>query len=49
MGGPCPGGPAKGFGFALDETDCRRPGGGGPAQDTGLEVLVAGDCIVDPK
>lgn len=33
----------------LDEIDCRRPGGGGPAQETGLEAEVAGDCMAEPK
>ena len=46
-GGPCPGGPEKGL--PLEEIDCRRPGGGGPAQDTGLDAVDAGDCIVEPK
>lgn len=42
-GGACPGGPAKGL--LLDK---RRPGGG-PAQDTGLEDVDAGDCIAEPN
>lgn len=46
-GGPCPGGPENGL--LLDETDSRRPAGGGPAQDTGLDDVTTGDCMVDPK
>ena len=33
----------------LEEIDWRRPGGGGPAHETGLDELDTGDCIADPK
>lgn len=42
-GATCPGGPEKGLLF-----DKRRPGGG-PAHETGLEDVDAGDCIVEPN
>lgn len=45
-GGACPGGPEKGL--PVDDIDKRRPGGGGPAQDIGLDEDI-GDCIADPK
>jgi hypothetical protein len=46
-GGAWPGTPAKGFPPA--GMDNRRPDGGGPAHDTGLEDTDTGDCMVDPK
>ena len=46
-GGPCPGGPENGLLF--EDTDSRRPSGGGPAHDTGLDEVAAGDCTADPN
>jgi hypothetical protein len=45
-GGAWPGTPAKGF---PPEVESRRFGGGGPAQETGLDEFDTGDCMVDPN
>ena len=33
----------------MEEVDKRRPGGGGPARETGLDVADTGDCMTDPR